>query len=57
MREGINAEGFKEALVAPDFSLVALPEEIWQPRLAPPYPVVASVLAPADQPAEVLVGE
>ena len=57
MRERINAEGFKEALVAPDFSLVALPEEIWQPRLAPPYPVVASVLAPADQPAEVLVGE
>jgi NAD(P)H-nitrite reductase large subunit len=34
MRDRVNAAGFKEALVAPDFSLVSLPEELRRERLA-----------------------
>ncbi|MFC1874840.1 NAD(P)/FAD-dependent oxidoreductase [Chloroflexota bacterium] len=34
MKDGINVSGFKEALVAEDFGLVSLPEEIWRQKLA-----------------------
>jgi NAD(P)H-nitrite reductase large subunit len=36
MRAGTDVSAFKEALVAPDFGLTSLPEELWRERLAPP---------------------
>jgi NAD(P)H-nitrite reductase large subunit len=57
MRDKMNTDGFKEALVAENFSLAALPEEIWRPRLAaPPQGENRAVTTPA-QPEEILVGE
>ena len=34
MKDGINVSVFKESLVADDFGLVSLPEEIWRNKLA-----------------------
>jgi NAD(P)H-nitrite reductase large subunit len=34
MKDGVDVSGFKEALVADDFGLVSLPEEIWRNKLA-----------------------
>lgn len=34
MKDGVDVSGFKESLVADDFGLVSLPEEIWQDKLA-----------------------
>ena len=36
MKDKVNAENFKQALVAEDFGLVSIPEEIWRPRLEVP---------------------
>jgi NAD(P)H-nitrite reductase large subunit len=33
MKDRVNVDDFKQALVAQDFGLVSLPEEIWRPRL------------------------
>lgn len=33
MKDKVNADGFKQALVSNDFGLASLPEEIWRPRL------------------------
>jgi NAD(P)H-nitrite reductase large subunit len=35
MRDGTDVSAFKEALVAPDFGLTSLPEELRRQRLAP----------------------
>ena len=34
MKDSVDVSGFKEALVADDFGLVSLPEEIWRQKLA-----------------------
>jgi NAD(P)H-nitrite reductase large subunit len=57
MRDKVPADGFKEALVAEDFSLAALPEEIWRPRLAALPQDKARVVTAPEQPEEILVGE
>ena len=44
MKGRVNVEGFKQDLVADDFGLAALPEEIWRPHLAIP-PSVESRIA------------
>jgi len=49
MKDRVEVDGFKEVLVADDFGLASLPEEIWRARLAMP-PSVA-------EPQEALVGE
>lgn len=36
MKDGVDVDSFKEALVADDFGLASLPEEIWRARLAIP---------------------
>jgi NAD(P)H-nitrite reductase large subunit len=36
MKEGVNVEAFKQALVSDDFGLASLPDEIWRPRLTIP---------------------
>ncbi|MBN1862322.1 MAG: NAD(P)/FAD-dependent oxidoreductase [Dehalococcoidales bacterium] len=57
MRDKVPTDGFKEALVAEDFSLAALPEEIWRPRLtAMPQGEVTVVTAP-EQPEEMPAGD
>ena len=53
----MNVSSFKEVLVADDFGLVSLPEEIWRARLAIPPSELTSYLTSAEQPEEVLVGE
>lgn len=55
MRDKVNVEEFKEALVAGDFSLASLPEEIWRERLA--IPETALLVTSPDQPEEIVLGE
>ncbi|MBE9477920.1 MAG: NAD(P)/FAD-dependent oxidoreductase [Chloroflexi bacterium] len=55
MRDKVNVEEFKEALVADDFSLASLPEEIWREWLA--IPETASPVTSPDQPEEIVLGE
>jgi hypothetical protein len=42
MKDRVDVGGFKEALVADDFSLASLPEDIWREKLA----ILTSELAP-----------
>ena len=42
MKDRVDVSGFKDTLVADDFSLASLPEEIWRTKLA----VLTSELAP-----------
>jgi len=55
MKDGVNVERFKEALVADDFGLASLPREIWRARLAAPTSEV--IVTPVEQPEEVFIGE
>ena len=57
MKDKINVDSFKQALIADDFGLVSLPEEIWRPWLAIPASVLASSVTSVEQPEEALVGE
>ena len=41
MKDRVDVDGFAEALVADDFGLVSLPEEIWRSRLEAPRKAVA----------------
>jgi NAD(P)H-nitrite reductase large subunit len=57
MKDRINVEGFKQALVADDFGLISLPEEMWRPRLEAPPSLLASSVTPAPQAEEIVIGE
>jgi NAD(P)H-nitrite reductase large subunit len=57
MKDGVDASRFKEVLVADDFGLASLPEEIWRPKLAISSSVLASSLISVEQPEEVIAGE
>jgi len=57
MRDRVNVDGFKEVLVADNFGLASLPEEIWRPRLAIPPSLLASSVTPNEQAEEALAGE
>jgi NAD(P)H-nitrite reductase large subunit len=57
MRDKINVEDFKQVLVADDFGLASLPEEIWRPQLAIPPSLLASSVTSVEQPEEALIGE
>jgi NAD(P)H-nitrite reductase large subunit len=57
MKERINVEAFKQVLVADDFGLASLPEEIWRPRLAIPASLLASSVSSVEEPEEAFVGE
>jgi len=57
MKDRVNVEGFKQALVADDFGLASLPEEIWRPRLEVPPPPLASSATSVGQPEEIAIGE
>lgn len=55
MKDRVNVNDFKQALVADDFSLVSLPEETWRPRLQPSGLVSPVTLPP--EPEEAVVGD
>jgi NAD(P)H-nitrite reductase large subunit len=57
MKDRVNVDSFKQALVADDFGLAYLPEEIWQARLAIPPSEATSIVTPVEQPEEVVIGE
>ena len=43
MKDRVNVESFKQALVAEDFGLASLPEELWRPLLEAPQADLVSV--------------
>jgi len=55
MKDKVNVEDFKDTLVADDFGLISLPEEIWRPMLENPPTTIASSIASAEQPEKVVV--
>jgi len=57
MKDRVNVEDFKQALVTDDFGLASLPEEIWRPRLAIPHSLLASSVTSIEQHEGALVGE
>jgi NAD(P)H-nitrite reductase large subunit len=57
MKDRVNVEGFKPALVADGFGLVSLPEEIWRPRLEVPPWLLASSVTSVGQLEEITIGE
>lgn len=57
MKDRVNVDSFKEALVADDFGLASLPEQIWQAKLAIPSSVLILVPTPVEQPEEAVIGE
>ena len=56
IRNQINVDEFKQALVADDFGLTSLPGELWRPELELPAGAVASP-AIAEEFEEVIAGE
>jgi len=57
MKDRVNVDGFREALVADDFGLASLPEEIWREKLAILPPELTTSVTPLEQPEEVLISE
>jgi len=57
MKDRVNVDSFKEALVADDFGLASLPEEIWRERLAIPPLELTSFVISVEEPEEAIVGE
>ncbi len=57
MKDKVNVDGFKQALVAGDFGLISLPEEIWRPHLEVPPSLSASIAASVGQAEEIAIGE
>lgn len=57
MKDRVNVDSFKEALVADDLGLASLPEEIWRAKLAIPPPELTSSVTTVEPPEEVLVSE
>lgn len=56
MKDKVNVDGFKRELLAHDFGLISLPEEIWRPWLeALPLGLVSQV--PLEQAEEMVMGE
>jgi NAD(P)H-nitrite reductase large subunit len=57
MKDRINVEAFKETLVADDFGLASLPEEIWRGRLEIPPSEAGSIVPPPEPAEEAVIGE
>ncbi len=57
MKNRINVEAFKQVLIADDFGLASLPEELWRPQLTISTSLQASLVTSVKQPEEVLAGE
>ena len=57
MKDKINVKDFKQVLVADDFGLASLPEEIWRPQLAVPNSLLDHSVTSIERHERVLVGE
>ena len=57
MKDGTDVTDFKEALVADDFGLTSLPDEVRKARLATPPEEYISVVTGIEEPEEVVVEE
>jgi NAD(P)H-nitrite reductase large subunit len=57
IKDRVNVDSFKEALVADDFGLASLPEEIWRERLETPPSDLISQVTRVEEPEEVIIGE
>jgi NAD(P)H-nitrite reductase large subunit len=57
MKERVEVDGFKQALVAEDFGLASLPEEIWRAWLDMPTSGFISPTILREQPEESVLGE
>lgn len=56
MKDRVNVDSFKQELLAYDFGLASLPEEIWRPKLEMPPSGLLSIV-PLEQPEEMVMGE
>ena len=57
MKDRVNVDSFKEALVADDFGLASLPEQIWQAKLAIPPSALTIAPTSIEQSEEAVIGE
>lgn len=57
MKDKVNADGFKQALIADDFGLSSLPEELWRSRLEAVPSGMVSPATPLEQPEGMVMGE
>jgi len=57
MKDGTDVTDFKEALVADNFGLTSLPDEVRKARLATPPEEYISVVTGIEEPEEVVVEE
>ena len=57
MKDRVNVDSFKEALVADDFGLASLPEEIWRDKLAIPPPELTPSVTSIEEPEEAIISE
>ena len=57
IKDKVNVDGFKQALIADDFGLASLPEEIWRARLEITPSGLISPAIPGEQPEEMIIGE
>ena len=57
MKDRVNVDSFKEALVADDFGLTSLPEQIWQAKLAIPPSALTIAPTSIEQSEEAVIGE
>jgi NAD(P)H-nitrite reductase large subunit len=57
IKDRVNVDSFKEALVTDDFGLASLPEEIWRAKLETPPSDLASLVTRIEEPEEAIVGE
>jgi len=57
MKDKVNVEGFRDALVAEDFGLANLPEEMWRPHLEEPPSGVISGVTSIEKPEELPIGD
>lgn len=57
MKERISADSFKHELVADNFGLASLPEEVWRPKLELSSSELTAPVVSAEQPEELATGE
>ncbi|MBI2329433.1 MAG: NAD(P)/FAD-dependent oxidoreductase [Chloroflexi bacterium] len=57
MKDRVKVGAFQQALVAEDFGLVSLPEEIWRPHLEIPSAIADTSVISMEQAEEVIAGE
>ena len=57
MKDRINVNGFKQALIAEDFGLASLPEEIWRSRLGVQSAGLVSTETPLKQAEEITLAD